>query len=224
MKRFYRTPDYIRDGFPLLDQIIILLSHLHPRVKRSLKKTLDIEIENYLFRIVENLPYAIMIFFLGTLFVFTLFKLSEEKNGLRIATITTTSMLPSIAPGSVIVTSPQLKYRKGEIITFKEKSAKTGFETGRILTHRIIEFKKESETSYLTKGDGNEIPDPSFVEKSQVLGKVVAVIPFIGYFELTLKTLPGFLIFITIPAIILVKNEVNYIKGLVKRETNFEDR
>ncbi len=174
---------------------------------------IEIRFEDYIFRIAENLPYAVLILFLGFIGIFTLLKFTEAQNGVRISTISTNSMSPTITPGSLIVSAKQTKYYKGDIITFKEKNANTGSETGRVLTHKVIDVKKENtDLFFITKGDGNEIPDPGQIQEDQILGKVLIILPNIGYLTLIIKTVPGFIIFIMIPTIILIKNEVAYIK------------
>ena len=47
-----------------------------------------------------------------------------------------------------------------------------------VVTHRIVE---KSEEGYHTKGDANEEEDAGIVSEEQVIGKVIAVLPWLGF-------------------------------------------
>ncbi|MBS3055980.1 MAG: signal peptidase I [Candidatus Aenigmarchaeota archaeon] len=51
------------------------------------------------------------------------------------------------------------------------------------IVHRIIE---EDENGLTIKGDNNPMPDPGYVERSQILGKVRFAMPMLGYPRLAL--------------------------------------
>ena len=209
----YRTVDYLRDSYWFIEMPINLWGFLKPRLKKFLDKAIDFEYDKYIFRIAENLPYALVILFLGLFAVLTLAKYSEKQNGIRVTTITTNSMYPAIAPGSIIISTPTSIYSKGDIITYKEINPKTGVETGRAITHRIIsEGESDKDVIYVTQGDANKQPDPGNIKKEQIFGKVFMIVPFLGYFDIVVKTLPGFTIFIVIPALLLIRNELNFLK------------
>ena len=223
----YTTTDYLRDSFWPLDIMYFLWEKVSPRLKKILKKfinwAVNIEYDEYFFRITENLPYAVLIFFLGFWFVFALARFTEKGDGIRISTISTNSMSPAILPGSVVVSSASSIYKKGDIITYKEVNISSGFPTGRALTHRIIDKYYTSEVNYITKGDSNKFPDPGAVIKNQILGRSILIIPYLGYIDIILRTLPGFLIFVAIPSFLVVRNEIAYVKkylGVYKRITS----
>ena len=209
----YRTIDYLRDSYWYIDIPISLLEKAKPRLKKLSDSIIEFEYDIYIFRIAENLPYALVILFLGLFAVLTLAKYTEKQNGIRVTTITTNSMYPAIAPGSIIISTPTSIYSKGDIITYKEVNPKTGVETGRAITHRIIsEGELEKDTVYVAQGDANKQPDPGNIKKEQIFGKVFMIVPYLGYFDIVVKTLPGFIIFIVIPAILLIRNELNFLK------------
>src|SRR3989344_9253346 len=228
MKLFINTSDHLRNNSWFLEFYLKVFTNIFNKLfiflnflkKVSLDisfKAIDIRFEDYVFRIAENLPYAFVIIFLGIVGTFTLFKITEEQNGTRISAITTKSMTPAISAGSLIVSVRKDNYKVGDIITYKEKNLSTGLDTGRALPHRIIDEKNvDGNIFFITKGDGNEIPDPGQTSKDQILGKVMIILPNIGYLNLIIKTVPGFIIFIMIPVIFIIKNEVNYIKQEVR--------
>ena len=65
---------------------------------------------------------------------------------------------------------------------------------------------------YRTKGDANKSADPEFVSKQNVVGKLVFSIPLVGYLMAFVKTLPGLVIFVFIPAVIIISEEIANIK------------
>ena len=228
MKIVLSTSVYLRNNYWFFEFYLNVLAIFFKKLFKLLSfltrisldisfKAIEIRFEDYVFRIAENLPYAFVIIFLGIVGTFTLFKITEEQNGTRISSITTKSMTPAISPGSLIVSVRGDNYKVGDIITYKEKNLNTGLDTGRALTHRIIDEKNvDGNTFFITKGDGNEIPDPGQTSKDQILGKVLIILPNIGFLNLIIKTVPGFIIFIMIPVIFIIKNEVNYIKQEVR--------
>lgn len=115
---------------------------------------------------------------------------------LRMLSVVSGSMEPSIPTGSIILIIPQSTYRDGDIITYK---------LGNILvTHRIVYAKNY----FLTKGDSNSQIDPETVSKDQIIGKVVIHIPYLGYIQEKTKTIEGLITFVVIPSAIIIVNEI----------------
>jgi signal peptidase len=66
------------------------------------------------------------------------------------------------------------------------------------------------------KGDANDSPDGDLVQKYQIIGRVNFSIPYIGYLVAFARTLPGLIICIIVPALVIVYEEVGKIQGEVK--------
>ena len=131
--------------------------------------------------------------------------------GIQSFVILTGSMEPALPVGTIVITQQSSTYNKNDIIAFK-KDDKT-------VTHRIVEVKNENNVfSYKTRGDANNVDDIDLVRKDNILGKMVFLIPFLGSFVLYLKTIPGFLIFIVLPAIIYIIFEIFNIKKEMTKE------
>lgn len=112
------------------------------------------------------------------------------------------SMEPSIMTGDIIIIHQAGQYEKNDVITFQN-------EESRIITHRIIEINNKSEgMSFVTKGDANRSEDEGVVSASHILGKVIYVIPKLGFLVAFSKSLPGLIILIAIPALALIIGEV----------------
>lgn len=86
------------------------------------------------------------------------------------------SMLPVIQIGDVIIVQkvPAEQVQIGDIIQFKTENIR--------VAHRVIDIKEENRKRVLvTKGDNNPSADTDPVLPEQVVGRVVAIIPKIGW-------------------------------------------
>ncbi|MDH3278442.1 MAG: signal peptidase I [Nitrosopumilus sp.] len=84
------------------------------------------------------------------------------------------SMLPTILPGSFVITKAENSYKVDDIVAFYLRAS--GQE--KIVVHRIIE---EKENGFLIQGDNNPTPDPGLFKNDRILGKVTLAIPYVGY-------------------------------------------
>jgi signal peptidase len=125
----------------------------------------------------------------------------------------TGSMEPAIPVGSIVVIKPADpdSLKVGDIICFKVET-----EYPKTVTHRIIGITSQG---FITKGDANEDPDQWIVKKENVIGKVIAVIPLLGYLGYFVRTPIGFIILIIIPATLIIILEIReIIKETTKRK------
>lgn len=97
--------------------------------------------------------------------------------GYNYKTVLTGSMEPAIPVGSIVITKEQSSYEIEDIISFQEEGA--------IITHRIISIDRER---YITKGDANNVADTEEVQQKQILGKVILMIPLLGYLVMWLMS------------------------------------
>ena len=111
------------------------------------------------------------------------------------------SMEPALKVGGIIVTKPERleNIQVGDIITFQA-------ELGPKVTHRVVDIvEMEGKPHFQTKGDANEEPDPNFVSsKGDKMRKVVFHLPYLGFVAQFMKSKLAFLVFVGIPAIILI--------------------
>jgi signal peptidase len=116
-------------------------------------------------------------------------------------------MEPSIKTGSVVF----IKYLPAERIAVGDI---INFQNGKSITHRVVEVKKEgNEYIFITKGDTNNSSDINPVGASQVQGKVIFSIPYLGYLSFFMQTPGGFVLLVIIPAGLIVISEfLNIIK------------
>ena len=104
--------------------------------------------------------------------------------------IATGSMEPLIKPGDVILVEKITKMedidklRVGDIVQFKRGSI--------LISHRIIGIMENDEgKSYRTKGDNNSVPDVDLVRPQDMKGKIVSIVPKIGWPTLLIKSRKG---------------------------------
>jgi signal peptidase len=123
-------------------------------------------------------------------------------------------MEPAIPVGSIVVIKPANSdtLKIGDIICFKVET-----ESPTTVTHRIINITSQG---FITKGDANEDPDQWIVKKENVIGKVIATIPYIGYLGYFVRTPIGFILLIIIPATLIILMEIkNIIKEIKQKQT-----
>ncbi len=212
MAKLYSTADYFRDSFWVFDKFFDFMVESRRFSDNFVKKLINYDFETYVFRVIENLPYGIALLFLGFILTITLFRATESQNGVIVSSIYTNSMSPAIKPGSLVITFPENTYNTGDIITYKEKSARSNEYTGRILTHRINEIKVEDNNTkkFIAKGDNNKNPDANFINSGDVLGKVRLIFPYFGYIDFLSRTIPGFIILIGLPSVLLIIEAKKY--------------
>jgi signal peptidase I len=99
----------------------------------------------------------------------------------RLIIITSGSMRPTMFPGDVAVAvkvSPE-DIRPGDVIVYTRVVPYTSAE---VLTHRVVEVRHEGDYYiFKTKGDANPEPDPWDISPRDVSGKVLWVVPKLGW-------------------------------------------
>lgn len=93
----------------------------------------------------------------------------------KLVGIETGSMTPRLNVGDAVIISKNFsvdKLKEGDIIAFKTDEKE-------LIVHRII--KVNSDNTFITKGDYNNVADKGYVKKEQIKGKVVFSIPYIAY-------------------------------------------
>ncbi|WP_242224680.1 signal peptidase I SipW [Bacillus cereus group sp. BfR-BA-01380] len=134
--------------------------------------------------------------------------------GYQFKAVLSGSMEPTFLTGSVIAIEPTKdgsKYKKGDVITFKEKNNK-------IITHRIIDVKNiNGKVAYETKGDNNNGPDLNPVLAENVIGKYADItVPNVGYLLNYANSKAGAALLLVIPGVLLLGYSVVSIFGALR--------
>lgn len=111
--------------------------------------------------------------------------------GIGISEVVSGSMEPAISIGDLLVVKEQPTYRLEEIVVYQSGSM--------AIVHRIIEI---SGNTVITKGDANNAADDP-VTVDNIRGKVICVIPKLGYAVSFLQTLPGMLLVVVMAILLL---------------------
>ena len=117
------------------------------------------------------------------------------------------SMEPAIKTGSLVISLPSQTYSQNDIITYKVGK--------KLVTHRIeVKLFPEGvygDPIYMTSGDANKDFDRIKLSQDQIVGKVLFSVPYLGYAADFAKTPKGFILFIVIPATIIVYEELKFL-------------
>lgn len=95
-------------------------------------------------------------------------------------TVLTQSMEPKFPPGTLIIIRPTPidEIKIGDVLTYQIKSNEPA-----VVSHRVISRSVDTKgrTTFITKGDNNDLPDASPVQKVQIKGTLWYSIPWLGY-------------------------------------------
>lgn len=144
-----------------------------------------------------------IIIILIVLFPAIIFAAPFIVGGTKAAVVTGGSMEPTIHIGSVaIIKKVDVENIKvGDIIAFKTGKGQS--------LHRVIEILSSGgKPCFRTKGDANEDPDPWIVYPEDVYGVLYFTIPYYGYLIWFAGTPLGAIIFLLIPAALIIANEI----------------
>jgi signal peptidase len=137
------------------------------------------------------------------------------KNNYRILAVMSGSMEPTISTGALVIIKPVSEYKLQDIITFKTPGST---KKNDFTTHRLVKIEdKNGQKTYVTKGDANKTDDTDQITQDKIIGKKLFSIALLGYLLGYIKTLPGLLIIVIIPAVIIVYEEINKIKHEAKK-------
>jgi len=94
-------------------------------------------------------------------------------------------MRPTMDVGDIalVVKVPASKIKPGDVILY--------FSDGGMTLHRVMEIRGGR---FITKGDANKVIDFNPIHPSQVKGKLLLVIPKIGWISIYLKRCIGFIV------------------------------
>jgi signal peptidase len=159
------------------------------------------------FNKILNIGYGIFLAIIVCLALLFVGSVLPIPGNYRILTVLSGSMEPTLHTGSIVAIAPRKDYKIGEVITFGEIGKdKTP------VTHRIKDVKiADGKNIFITKGDANNVEDNSETPQSEVKGKVLFSIPFLGYALNFVKQPMGFALVIIIPAVLIIWEEAKKI-------------
>lgn len=159
-----------------------------------------LEINMSLIKIFLNLSKWALTIFITLIAIYILSSNFSFLGNCKSFVVQSGSMEPAIMTGDVIVVQKQDKYFINDVVTFNNSN--------RVVTHRLIEIDDIQKETFFTKGDANRSNDEDKISTSQIFGKVILVIPRLGYLMSFTKTSTGLFILVLVPAAIFVLDEL----------------
>lgn len=117
---------------------------------------------------------------LGAVLVLGVAVLVPRLGGATPYTILTSSMRPSLPPGTLVVMAPvgsDADIHPGVVITYQLRSGEPEVVTHRVVAQRVT---LTGETEWQTKGDANNVADEKWVRPAQVRGTLWYAVPELG--------------------------------------------
>jgi len=157
--------------------------------------------------------YYLFLGFIVSIALLLVFSAIPIPGNFKTMIVTGGSMEPAIKMGSIVVVKPVEDYKINDVITFQGRGERD------FTTHRIVEMRVEGgRPIYITQGDANNAPDMREVRASEVKGKVLFSIPYLGYVIDFAKKPIGFALIIIIPAAVIISDEVKKIYNEIKKK------
>ena len=134
----------------------------------------------------------------------SLFTIISPFFGWRTEVVISGSMEPAIQTGSIVIVRPIApdSIRAGDIIMFFSPDRRS------LTTHRVVTVESGTGLRFITRGDANKNADINAAEPGQVVGTIAVSIPYLGLLVQFIKTPLGFIVFLLIPALILIGREM----------------
>jgi signal peptidase I len=116
-------------------------------------------------------------------------------------TVLSPSMVPTFAPGDVVVVRarPVAGIGVGDVITFTARDPRSS--STRVVTHRVVGV--DPGPVFHTRGDANEDPDPNPVAAADVRGVLWYTVPWVGGWAERLLTPAGAVIGLGVLALLV---------------------
>ena len=148
--------------------------------------------------------------FIGIIVLLVFFTVGSNTNilrGYKSFMVLSGSMEPTINIGDIVITHKQINYFKNDTITFYGPE-------NRVVTHRVALIKEQDgDTIIITKGDANRSIDSDTITPSKIIGKVIFIVPKLGFVVSFSRTIPGLVLLIFVPAVALISSELLKLKN-----------
>lgn len=138
--------------------------------------------------------------------------------------VMTDSMSPEILSGDLIIVKvvDPSEINENDIISFFDPASKTGTA---VVTHRVISIEYiDGEIFFETKGDFNNDADEDLVPADNLVGLYQSRISGLGNVVLFMQTIPGLIIGIGVPLVLLIGYDMLRRKGMEEEQARERDK
>jgi len=187
---------------------------IYPRRNTKISCDKDKRHKNFASQIKIKKVVTLILILSISIFTIYFLVLPTVQGNLHFLIVLSGSMEPSIHVGDIVISSKTntKDLKEGDIITFRYEGEKY------CITHRVFKIiDTEFGTFFKTKGDANEEEDTRLVRENEIIGKVILVIPYLGYLPAFAKTTLGYVTLIVIPGLLIIINELMRIRAEILR-------
>lgn len=125
-------------------------------------------------------------------------------------------MEPELPINSLLIVQKQTSYDLADIVTFStDVNAVANGKLGKTTTHRVSSIKNNDQlevTAIITKGDANIQPDYGSVQSANIVGKVIADIPYLGQWFQLASSAVYIVVYQMLVALVIAKE----VSGIIK--------
>lgn len=158
--------------------------------------------------------FMLLILVLGT-FAFQRFLIIVLRTPYPLQTPISNSMYPTLKVGDLLIVQGGLNGvdvhadpKNGDIIVFRHP-----YSPGEFVVHRAIEkYVKDNVWYFRTKGDHNLYPDSWVISERDLIGKVVFIIPYLGYIKIYLGNEIGISIIVVLLIVFVIFENLDLLK------------
>lgn len=174
-------------------------------------------------KFVGNLFFIFLVALLVVMLFYSFYTKRYGNNGtaplISAYVIVSPSMVPRVnVNDAVVAVRPSEKsLKENNIITFTSNDVRY---PGITVTHRILNIV---DCKYQTKGDNNTTPDDSLVPFESIIGKVILVIPWLGFVRAFLTRPIGWILVVAIPCVFLIIFDIIKLSISLKDTNNVKD-
>ena len=161
-----------------------------------------------------NVIYNIVAITIVLVFVFTM---GVMVSGTKVYAVATPSMESEIPEGSLVFVRKADEYKEGDVIT-----AKLFGDADNTFTHRVISVDSENGLVY-TKGDNNLSPDRLPTPESDIIGKMVFSVPYLGLLALNFNSSTIIIVLASALVVLMLVRFVLYKKSPKKEAVENEE-
>jgi signal peptidase I len=158
-----------------------------------------------------SLTYWLLLIFVLLIAIIPVLSIPNLPIPFKIYSVQTGSMRPTINEGDLILVREDSTYSKGDIITYIDSNSNVPVT----VTHRIENVNEDG--TFTTKGDFNSVIDINPVSTDEIVGKYFFRLPYLGYPINFIRTVPGFILLVVIPATIIIYEEIKKIKYALQK-------